>query len=80
MPQGKSAVIRSWADVWRENGQVALGRPILQNVRARRTGMRTRQDCVQRTTSQVFTRGPHGNLLQVKSDAGEFQVEVVLHQ
>jgi len=31
--------MREWDDGPRENGQVALGRPILQDARARRTGM-----------------------------------------
>ncbi len=69
--------MREWDDGPRENGQVALGRPILQDALAARACELGRiASNGQQAKSSREARV--GDLLQVKSDAGEFQVEVLL--
>src|SRR5271170_4690123 len=62
----------------RSNGQVALGSAVLQDPRACCQGLRTGQDRLQWPAGQGGAGGPRGDLLQIRNEGGEFQVEVLL--
>jgi ribosome-associated heat shock protein Hsp15 len=72
------ALAREWDDGLRENGQVAVGRPILQerSLAARACELGRIEALGQHAKASREVR--IGDLLKVKNDGGEFQVEVLL--
>src|SRR5579864_3417136 len=57
-PEGSKRRIREWEYGRGEDGQVAVGRAILQDTLAGRASMRARQDRIERTPSQSGARSP----------------------
>ena len=61
----------------RANGQVALGRPVLPDPLARRARLRAGPGGRERTAGQPAREVRVGDVLQVKTPSGDFEVQVL---
>lgn len=57
---------------------MALGSQVLQDARLGRTILRTRQDSIQRPAAKPAREVHLGDMLRVKNEGGDFEVEVLL--